>query len=387
MAVTKLGIYNDALLKVGEAALDTITDDRDSRYALDALYDAGAVNVCLELVKPRFAVKTASIASTASTTAYAYQAAIPADFLAMVGLYADADLDQPVTRYVQDGSVLLQDTGTVYLRYVWTNTTEANFTEAFARVVSYYLAREVCYRFDPHRYETLNTAFSEAVEALASAESARDPGSRPSSPGSALSNALRAIYNDALLILGQDKLPAGNADHINRVRLDTALEAGAIEDVLEDTEWKFGVTSVQIDYDLSVTPPWGWDYALQKPADLLRISGLFSDEMMRHGIKDYVDEGDYFYCGYDTVYLRYISSDWVSEVAAWPTYFARLVAAKVAYNAAPLINPALIEHARNVYFQRKDAGMGNDAVQSPPQVIQQGDWVTSRYRGGYRGRP
>ena len=388
MAIDKLGMYNLALLRLGEPALATLTDDRDARYALDAAYDLDAIQYCLERIKPKFATKTVALTGAATPTlTLAYTHTLPADFITIVGVYSDTELDQPVSRYIQDGSTLLCDYGTVYLRYVCADTAVANFTPGFARVVALYLAREASYKLDPHRYEAIDAELQSVAEEVIAVESAKEPESRVSTAGSALSAAWLAIYNDALLILGQDKLPSGTADSPNRTRLDTTLEAGVVEDVLEDTEWKFGVKSVEITYDLSVDPPWGWDYALQKPADLLRISGLFSDEMMRHGIKDYVDEGDYFYCGYDTIYLRYISSDWVSSAAAWPTYFARLVAAKMAYNAAPVIAPALIEHARNVYFQRKDAGMGNDAVQSPPQVIQQGDWVTSRYRGGYRGRP
>lgn len=388
MAVSKLGIYNDALIKVGEDVLDNITEDRDSRYALDAVYDAGAVKLCLEKVQPRFAVKTAALTQAASSTAYTYSYALPSDFITVVGVFADADLDQEITRYVQDGSALLTDSATVYLRYVWNESTEANFTEAFAHVLALYLAFQTSYKFDPDRYASLAEQYTAAATELAEAEINRDPLLRPVASGSPLSDALRTIYNDALQILGRDKLPLGVADTPDRVRLDTALDSGAIEDVLEDTEWKFGVTSTRIEYDPDVVPEWGYERAHQKPADVLRIVGLFQDEMMHTPLKYYSDEGDYFFCGNDTVYLQYISDTWLTQTSAWPRYFARLVAARLAFNAAPVINPAMLLNAESVYVRRKSSAMSNDAVQSPPRVIRSGDWTRSRYSGGRdRDRP
>lgn len=376
---TKLGIYNDALIRVGEDILDTITDDRDSRYALDTVYDTGAVRYCLKRVRPRFAVKTALLTQSASSTAHTYSYALPSDFIDIVGVFADKDLTQPVTRYVQDGSAILTDSATVYLRYVWTNSTEANFSEEFARVVSYYLARETCYKFDPDRYSSLNDAFNDAVSELSDQESIKDPAIRPAASGSALTDAWRAIYNDALLIIGQDKLPAGNSDHINRVRLDTAVDAGVVSEVLEDTEWKFGVTSAKLEYDPNVSPAWGHQYAHQKPSDLHRLSGLFQDEFFQVPLKYYEDEGDYFFCGNDTIYIKYVSTTWLTQPSAWPSYFSRLVAARMALNSAPVIDKQMIDHATNIYVRRKNSAMSNDAIQSPPQVIRSGNWTNSRW--------
>ena len=53
MAVTKLSLYNDTLQLLGERRLASDTEDREPRYDLDSLYDNGAVDYCLEVVKPR----------------------------------------------------------------------------------------------------------------------------------------------------------------------------------------------------------------------------------------------------------------------------------------------------------------------------------------------
>ena len=389
---TKLGIYNDALIRVGEDVLDDLTEDRDSRHALDAIYDLGAIDQCLEVVRPRFATKTVSLAGSATTggVTLAYTHTIPTDYITLVGVYSDSELDQPISRYINDGGSLICDYDTIYLRYVHnTSIDESSFTPLFARVVSTFMAREACYKFDPDRYESIDTALQSLVEQAIAVEEGKDPAVRPNASGSALSNAWRSIYNDALLILGKDPLPAGDADHPDRVRLDAAVAAGAVDDVLEDTNWRFGLSSAKIGYDTAVTPAFGYQYAHQKPSELHRIVAISTDEYFRYPLKDYLDEGDYFFCGYEDIYLRYISSGWLIQPDAWPTFFARLVAAKLARNAAPVIDKTLIDHAKDIYDDRKSSALGNDAVQSPPQKIAEGSWVNSRYHGAQygRGRP
>ena len=389
MAISKLALYNNALIQIGSVVLDALTDDRDERYSLDAIYDLGAIDYCLEVVKPKFATKTVALTGVATTggVSLAYTFTLPSDFVTIVGVYSDTELDQEVSRYIQDGSTIISDYSTIYLRYTHNAVTETDFTPGFARVVSNYLAREIVLKFKADRYEVVDGALQTLVDSVISTEGEKEPDARPVAEGSSLSTAWRVLYNDALQILGQDKLPAGDTDHPNRVKIDTAVASGAVTSVMEDTEWKFGVSSSKIGYDTSISPSWGYPYAIQKPADLQRIAGLFSDEYFINPIKDYVDEGDYFYCSYQTVFLKYVDSDWVTQPSAWPTYFSRLVASRLAKDAAPGINPQLIDYADNTYEKRRDSAMSNDAVQSPPLVIRSGNWVRSRGHNYGRGRP
>lgn len=61
MAVTKLSLYNDTLILLGQRVLSTDTEDRPNRHKLDSLYNNGAVDYCLEVVKPKFASKLVSL--------------------------------------------------------------------------------------------------------------------------------------------------------------------------------------------------------------------------------------------------------------------------------------------------------------------------------------
>lgn len=386
MAITKLGLYNAALIQVKTSVLTALTDDRDERYSLDALYDLNAVDYCLEVIKPRFATKTTKLTGAATTggVTLAYTHTLPADFVTIVEVYSDAELDQPVNRYVQEGSTIVCDYSVVYLRYVHNTVTEADFTPGFSRVVSNYLAREICAKYNADEYENVDKSLQDIVELVSAAESAKEPDARPAVQGSVLSDAWRIIYNGALTILGKDKLPAGDTDHPYRVKLDSAVNAGAVISVMEDTAWTFGLDSDKIGYDADITPSWGYQYAIQKPADLLRLDGLFSDELMNYPIKDYVDEGNYFFCSYQEVFIKYVSTSWISQPSSWPTYFSRLVMAQLAKDVAPGIDPKLINHSADTYIERRDSAMSNDAIQSPPQKIHGGEWLASR--GGWRRR-
>ena len=73
----------------------------------------------------------------------------------------------------------------------------------------------------------------------------------------------------------------------------------------------------------------------------------------------------------------------------WPTYFKRLIAARMAKDAAPSLvkEGADIARADMIYDQRKSSGMSNDAMISPPHRFAEGDWKQARLRGNYRRRP
>ena len=48
MTISKLSLYNNALLLVGQRPLITDTDDTETRLRLDTVYDQDANDYCLE---------------------------------------------------------------------------------------------------------------------------------------------------------------------------------------------------------------------------------------------------------------------------------------------------------------------------------------------------
>ena len=377
----KLGIYNKALIRAGSAVLTALTDDRDEADTLDALWDNGAVDYCLEVTKPQFARVTIENTGTATTggVTLAYTHTLPSDYVTIIDVYSDSQLDQRVTRYINDGNTLICDYETIYLRYVQNDLAESTYTSGFVEVLAKYLARELSATYKPDRYTEIDGELQALSEGLSGAEDAKEP-ERATKEGGLLTDAWRHIYNDALLILGKghQKIVSGDMDHPYRSALDTALDSELIANVMEDTGWQFGVDSAKIDYDPNTVPEWGYQYAFDKPDNLQRKTGIYTDEYLTQPLKNYTEEGDYYFADVTTIYLTFIATDWNSNVTAWPSYFKRLVAAQLAKDTANSINPNMAQAANEEYKERKHNAKNNDAIQSPPQRIRTGTWLNAR---------
>lgn len=393
MAVDKLALYNNAALLIGQRSFTGLTEDREPRYLLDSVYDLGAIEYCLEIVKPTFARKTTALASPAVSTAHDLDSVhtLPDDYIALVGVYSDSKLDQPISRYIIEDGKLACEYAIIYLRYISDShvTTFTNWTPSFSSVVAAYLAREICLKLSPDQYEAISALFADRIEVARGLDAEQEPAERSSATTNTLTNDWRNVYNDALLIMGLEEITANNDDSNRRTKLDRALDSGLVASLLEDVCWTFAITSTKSEYDPSVEPAWGYSRAHKKPADIHRIYGLFHDEMMQSPLKLYQDEGGYFFTQEDEFYLQYISTDWLINPAQWPSFFRRLVGSKMAYDAAPSLKRegADINWAREVYQERESTAKSIDAMESPPRLIASGSWAGSRYRGNSRDRP
>ena len=386
---TQLDLYNDALLLLGQRRLASLTEDREPRYRLDGAYNREAIRYCLELVQPQFASKTALLNSPTAGTTFSYTHTLPDDYVSVVGVFSDARLDQDIHRYVIEGLTLQADYQTAYLRYTSDAYSMDAWDASFVRVVGAYLAVETATRLSTEDYDRLALKFNERIEAAKAIAAKNAPSARPSATTVTLTNAWRHVYNDALLIMGLDEITSNTDDSNRRSKIDRALDSGLVADILEDTGWQFGHISTEIQYDPSAEPAWGYQRAIPKPNDLLRIDGLYVDEYMRTPLKSYVDEGNYFFCDYDGLFLTYISTDYLVNPDNWPVFFKRLIAARIAKDTAPSLRGegADIENANTIHAEREDSAKSNDAMNSPPRRLAEGNWTKARFRGGYRGRP
>lgn len=389
MAIDQLGLYNDALLILGQTQLTSLTEDREPRYRLDGAYSRDAVRYCLELIKPNFASKTAILSTPGAGSTFDYVHTFPGDYVTVITPFSDKKLDQEINRYTIEGKTLLCDYDIVYLRYTSDGYAITDWTASFFRVMGAYLARECATRLSPDEFAKVEATFEKRVAEAQALEQAKTPDPRSSSTTVTLTNAWRKVYNDALLIMGLDEITSNTDDSNRRTKLDRSLDVGLVADMLEDTGWQFGMTSVEIQFDPSAEPSWGYQRALRKPTDMHRLDGIYTDEYMRVPLRLYKDEGDYWFCDYDGLYVSYISTTFLSSPDEWPTYFRRLVAARMAKDTAPSLRNegADIQNANIVFEERESSGKSIDAMQSPPHKLAEGTWTTSRFRGGYRRRP
>jgi len=389
-----LDLYNEALLLLGQRQLASITEDREPRYRLDGAYNRLAVEYCLQLVQPSFAGQTVALSAPAVGTTFNFAHTLSADEIEIIGVFSDRSLDQPVTRYIKEGGKISCDYNEIWVRYISNTlaTSIDSWPAAFFSVVGCYLALQTATRLSPDDHEKLELKFQQRVGISKETDGIATDGpggARPSGATGTMTEPWRAIYNDALQCMGLNELTSINDDSNRRRKLDIALDSGLVSDLLEDTGWQFAFDTTKIFFDPSVTPAFGHPYAIQKPIDMHRIDGVWSDEFLQSPVTEYQDEGNYLYVPYQFVFLTYVSNEWLTNPSRWPRYFTRMVAARMAHDASASLRPEGADSDRSelIYERRRSSAMSNDAMASPPRTIAEGNWTTSRFRGGFRGRP
>lgn len=397
MAIDQLSLYNDALLLLGQRKLDSLAEAREPRYRLDDIYGLEAIRYCLELAKPVFARTTTklTVSSTPTNTSFTNLFTLPSDYVSTVEIYIDGDLDRPLKRYLQEGSTIACNYATIYVRYITDSKALTAWSPAFAKLFAAYLAQELATRIAPEELETAVTRFTTLLESIKALNLEQDPETRPNKYTSTLTNAWRYIYNDALLILGLDTITSNDDDSDRRSMLDDAYNSGVVQAVLEDTAWSFGTTSTQSQYNPSVEPVYGYRRAHDHPADMHRLDGIFQDEYLTVPLKNYHDEDEVFFTDLDTIYVKYVSTDFLITPNSWPTHFKRLIAARLAKDVVLSVyrgasaneRRMMLEAVTQEYNDRRREAMANDAMSAPPQRLSQGSWNAARYRGTSRNRP
>lgn len=136
-----------------------------------------------------------------------------------------------------------------------------------------------------------------------------------------------SIYNGALLLIGERFLSTLTEQREPRRLLDRVWSSNGVKTCLEQGQWGFAMKTIQIDYDPSVEPSFGYSRAFQKPTDWVLTSGLCSDEFFRVPLLRYVDEAGYWYSDIDTIYVRYVSNDvnYGLDYNKWPDSFREYV--------------------------------------------------------------
>jgi hypothetical protein len=135
------------------------------------------------------------------------------------------------------------------------------------------------------------------------------------------------VFNGALLICGERFLASLTEEREPRRLLDRVWSANGVKTCLEMGQWNFAMRSIQIDYDPSVQPSFGYNRAFSKPDDWVLTSGVWEDEFMRQPLTRYWDEANYWYSDLDTIFVRYVSSDTLYglNLNKWPESFREYV--------------------------------------------------------------
>ena len=148
MAVTQLGLYNEALRLIGERRLATITENREPRRVLDDIWNDGAVDYCLEQGLWNFAMRAVEIDASATVPNFGYANAFdkPVDHIRTAGVAEDEFFNTPLTAVLEEVGFWFADIDPIYVRYISNAATYgSDFTrwpQSFSKYVAAYLASE-----------------------------------------------------------------------------------------------------------------------------------------------------------------------------------------------------------------------------------------------------
>lgn len=200
------------------------------------------------------------------------------------------------------------------------------------------------------------------------------------------------LFNGALRRLGDRNL-ASLSDNREPRRVLEDVWGGSDEVVkwaLELGDWNFAIRAALVDYNPSISPVFGFDYAFDKPDDICRLTGIAADEAMQHPLENsqYLDEAGYWFSSYEILYVRYVScdTDYGLNSGIWPELFKELLELKLAWEACErLTNSKGLGDRIDRELRRalRDA-KSYDAMQEGVKRLPAGRWVRSR--AGYGSR-
>jgi uncharacterized protein YneR len=191
------------------------------------------------------------------------------------------------------------------------------------------------------------------------------------------------LYNGALLVAGERFIASLSVQEEPRRLLDQVW-TGAIKYCLEQGQWHFAMRTIQIDYDSSIEPDFGYRRAFVKPDDWVNTSGLCSDEYFTSPLTRYIDEAGYWYADLDTLYVRYVSNDslYGMDLNKWPETFREYVEAYLASRILLKIanSEDKAEKAGKLAEKRLMVAKNKAAMAEPTSFPARGSWSSARNR-------
>jgi len=387
-----LRMYNRALQMLGQPLVVADADQSPARVALDYAVGANKENVyfLFEQIRPLFALKTAALSGGSASAVHGYTEVhgLPADYLCLVGLYSDAKLDQPVSRYLIDGTNLNCTYDPVYIRYVQNAPTDASWSPGFFRYVAAYLANEISAEFAVGDSGTEREARRQAVarqmqelrDYVLQNEAWKEPAARAQASSFTLTDAWRVVYNHGLSIIKLPPILSNADDSQRRFAMDQAVNDNVVGTVLEQIPWAFASIRDDLTFDSGQDASFGYRYRFTLPAAVHRLTMVCSDEYFT-AEAPYVIDGGYLWCDFQTIYIRYVSTAQLTTPSNWPVYFRNLVAAEMAMMCAwlPEADTTELEAYRKRYF---DEAASTDTTKESRPIIRMGTWNRSRFGGG-----
>lgn len=189
------------------------------------------------------------------------------------------------------------------------------------------------------------------------------------------------IYNAALRICKERKL-TDTEDRKPRRILDDIWDDGFVDHCLEEGLWTFATRTAQVDYDPSIDPDFGYQFAFRQPTDFIRTTSVCSDEFYVCPLTDYADEAGYWWASLDTIFVKYISNDpaYGGDTSKWSPSFRMFLEASLAMLAVGSLTQSdtIEERVTKYYKQMRKEARSITAMNQPAKFMPRGSWALAR---------
>jgi len=192
------------------------------------------------------------------------------------------------------------------------------------------------------------------------------------------------VFNLCLLELGERPLSSLSEARPPRYALDAVYD-GALLYALEQGLWNFGMRAQEIAYDPNIDPAFGYDYALEKPSDLVRLNTLTTDAAGLMPLEEYADEAGYWYANSDAVYTTYVSNNasYGLDLTLWPAtferYFVLLLAERIC--SRETASESKLERLKRDCKKALIDARSKDAMAGPNYFRDKSNWLRARNSG------
>jgi hypothetical protein len=191
-----------------------------------------------------------------------------------------------------------------------------------------------------------------------------------------------ALYNQALRLVGETQLTSLTANRPERYALDAIWDEDPVKQMLEEAQWTFATRTLEWNYDASVTSDYGFLYAFTKPSNYVRTAAICSDEYFSEPLTNFSDENGYWFCDYETIYIKYVSDapQFGRDYSLWTELFRNCVASKMAKELAYSLtkSESLIDRLNREHLKYVKDAKSLDAVNQPTRFMPAGSWTRAR---------
>ena len=195
------------------------------------------------------------------------------------------------------------------------------------------------------------------------------------------------LYNGALRLLKERPLATLSDNVESRRILDAIWDDDALDRCLGMGRWTFATRTIELTYSPSVSADFGYPNAFDKPSDFIRTAAICADGYFDVPLLRYADEGSYWWCDLETIYVKYVSNDaaYGLDYSLWPGNFAAFVSSYLARHAAgPLSKDE--GDAEKTMARLLSTALNTDAMSGPTVFAPRGGWANSRGNSRSNGR-